>query len=130
MTSSNDQKVHVVTSVERRRYWSPYEKKSIVEETQEPGKSISYVARQHNLSPAQLFKWRRQYEDGALTGVGSEEKVVPESVYKQALDRMKRLERLLGQKTEEVEILKEAVRMSREKKQIWRNPYVGLGVIP
>ena len=59
MTSSNDQKVHVVTSVERRRYWSPYEKKSIVEETQEPGKSISYVARQHNLSPAQLFKWRR-----------------------------------------------------------------------
>ena len=102
MTSSNDQKVHVVTSVERRSYWSPYEKKSIVEETQESGKSISYVARQHNLSPAQLFKWRRQYEDGALTGVGSEEKVVPESVYKQALDRMKRLERLLGQKTEDI----------------------------
>lgn len=130
MTSSNDQTVHVVTSVERRRYWSPYEKKSIVEETQEPGKSISYVARQHNLCPAQLFKWRRQYEDGALTGVGSEEKVVPESVYKQAVERMKRLERLLGQKTEEVEILKEAVRLNREKKQIWRNPYIGLGVTP
>jgi transposase len=59
MTSSNDQKVHVVTSVECRRYWNPYEKKKIVEETQEPGKSISYVARQHNLCPAQLFKWRR-----------------------------------------------------------------------
>lgn len=130
MTSSNDQTVHVVTSVERRRYWSPYEKKSIVEETQQPGKSISYVARQHNLCPAQLFKWRRQYEDGALTGVGSEEKVVPESVYKQAVERMKRLERLLGQKTEEVEILKEAIRLSREKKQIWRNPYIGLGVTP
>ena len=53
-TSSTDQKVHVVTSVERRRYWSPFEKKSIVEETQVPGKSISYVARQHNISPCTL----------------------------------------------------------------------------
>jgi transposase len=130
MTSTNEAKVHVVTSVERRRYWSPFEKKSIVEETQEPGKSLSYVARQHNLSPSQIFRWRRQYEEGALTGVGSEEKVIPESVYKQAVDRMKRLERLLGQKTEEVEILKEAIRMNREKKQIWRNPYIGLGVTP
>lgn len=130
MTSTNEVKVHVVTSVERRRYWSPYEKKRIVEETQEPGKSLSYVARHHNLSPSQIFRWRRQYEEGALTGVGSEEKVIPESVYKQAVERMKRLERLLGQKTEEVEILKEAVRLSREKKQIWRNPYIGLGVTP
>jgi len=127
MTSSNDQKIHVVTSVERRRHWNSFEKKSIVEETQEPGKSISYVARQHNISPSLIFRWRRQYEEGALTGVGSEERVIPESIYKQAVERLKRLERLLGQKTEEVEILKEAVRMSREKKQIWRNPYVGLG---
>lgn len=126
-TSSTDQKVHVVTSVERRRYWSPFEKKSIVEETQVPGKSISYVARQHNISPSVIFRWRRQYEEGALTGVGSEERVVPESLYKQALERTKRLERLLGQKTEEVEILKEAVRMTHEKKQIWRNPYIGTG---
>ena len=124
MTSTNEAKVHVVTSVERRRYWSPFEKKRIVEETQEPGKSLSCVARHHNLSPSQIFRWRRQYEEGALTGV------IPESVYKQAVERMKRLERLLGQKTEEVEILKEAVRLSREKKQIWRNPYIGLGVTP
>ena len=48
MTSSKDQKVHVVTSVERRRYWSPFEKKTIVEETQEAGKSISYVANKEN----------------------------------------------------------------------------------
>ena len=130
MTSTNEAKVHVVTFVERRSYWSPYEKKRIVEETQEPGKSLSCVARHHNLSPSQIFRWRRQYEEGALTGVGSEEKVIPESVYKQAVERMKRLERLLGQKTEEVEILKEAVRLSREKKQIWRNPYIGLGVTP
>ena len=58
MTSTNEEKVHVVTSVERRRYWSPFEKKRIVEETQEPSKSLSYVARHHNLSPSQIFRRR------------------------------------------------------------------------
>jgi transposase len=128
MTSTKE--TQVIVSVERRRYWKAHEKKAIVEETQEIGKSISSVARHHNLSPSQIFKWRRQYEEGALTGVGSEERVVPESLYRQAVERIRSLERILGQKTEEVEILKEAVRLGREKKQIWRNPYIGTGVIP
>ena len=75
------------------------------------------------MSPSHLFLWRRKMEEGALIGVGSQERVVPESEYKQALERLKRLERLLGQKTEEVEILKEAVKLGREKKQIWRAPW-------
>ncbi len=37
-------------------------------------------------------------EDAALTAVGSEERVVPESELEAALERMKRLERLLGQR--------------------------------
>jgi transposase len=116
MTSANAQKIHVVTSVERRRHWNSFEKKSIVKETQEPGKSISYVACQHNISPSLIFRWRRQYEEGALTGVGSEERVIPEIVYKQALERLKRLERLLGQKTEEVEILQRSGSPESRKK--------------
>ena len=42
--------------------------------------------------------------------------MIPENVYKQAVERIKRLERLLGQKTEEVEILKAGACLSREKK--------------
>jgi len=61
-----------------------------------------------------------------LTGVSSEEKVVPESELKKAAERIKRLERLLGQKTEEVEVLKEAVRIGREKKLISRSPLRGI----
>jgi transposase len=61
-------------------------------------------------------------EEGALTGVGSEQKVVPESDLKKAMQRIKRLERLLGRKTEEVECLKEAVRIGREKKLISHSP--------
>jgi transposase len=127
MTSTKEKPVHVITSVERRRRWSAYDKKAIVEESYEAGKTVSSVARKYGLSPSQLFAWRRKMEEGALIGVGTEERVVPESSYKQALDRIKRLERLLGQKTEEVEILKEAVRIGREKKLIWRNPLLDQG---
>ena len=127
MTRSKEKAVHVITTVERRRKWSAYDKRAIVEESFEVGNSVSSVARKYDLSPSQLFAWRRKMEEGALVGVGTEERVVPESSYKQALERIKRLERMLGQKTEEVEILKEAVRIGREKKLIWRNPLLDQG---
>jgi transposase len=66
-------------------------------------------------------------EEGALVGVSCQENVIPETEYRQAIDRIKRLERLLGQKTEEVEILKEAIKIGREKKLIWRNPWPAAG---
>ena len=65
-------------------------------------------------------------EDGALTGVGSEERVVPESQIKELELRIRQLERVLGQKTLDIEILKEAVRIGREKKLISRQPLRGL----
>lgn len=127
MTSNKVEKIEIITSNDKRRRWSAYEKKAIVEETYELGKSVSYVARRYGISPSQLFFWRRKMEEGALVGVSSEEKVIPENEYKQALERIKRLERLLGQKTEEVEILKEAIKIGREKKLIWRNALPGQG---
>jgi transposase len=127
MTINKKETVHVITSVERRRRWSIYEKKAIVEETYEQGKSVSYVARKHGIAASQVFLWRRKMEEGALVGVSCQENVIPETEYRQAIDRIKRLERLLGQKTEEVEILKEAIKIGREKKLIWRNPWPAVG---
>lgn len=126
MTSNRPTKIEVITSVERRRRWAPAEKKAMVDETYTPGMSVSAVARKHGIPPSQLFYWRRRMEDGALEGVGSEERVVAESELKKALERIKRLERLLGQKTEEVECLKEAVRIGRKKKLISRQPLLGV----
>ncbi|GIL16326.1 MAG: transposase [Oligoflexia bacterium] len=120
------QRVEVITSVERRRRWAPAEKKSIVEETYEPGQTVSSVARKHGIAPSQLFAWKRQMEAGALTAVGSEERVVPESEVRKLEERIKRLERLLGRMTEENDVLKEAVRIGREKKLISRKPLVGV----
>lgn len=125
-TSSYQDAVHVVTSTETRRRWSPSEKRSIVQESSEPGQSVSAVARKYGIAPSQLFYWRRIMENGALTAVGANEDVVPASEAKQLKAQIRQLERLLGQKTVQIEILKEAVTLAREKKLISRAPLVGV----
>jgi transposase-like protein len=60
MTGNKIEKVLVITSEERRRRWSGYEKQQIVSEMFETGRSVSYVARQHNISSSQLLFWRHQ----------------------------------------------------------------------
>ena len=51
--------VEVITSIQRRRRWTALEKVRMVEETFEPGMTVSLVARQHGVAPNQLFTWRR-----------------------------------------------------------------------
>ena len=126
MTSTKD-KIEVITTVQRRRKWSAAEKKCIVQETYEVGKTVSSVARNHDIPPSQLFYWRKRMEDGALAGVGCEEEVVPVSQVKALEAKVRQLERIIGQKTVDIEILKEAVKIGREKKLISRQPLVGLG---
>lgn len=117
--------VEIITSVQRRRRWSAGEKKAIVEESEQPGMSISAVARKYGLHPNQLFKWRRLIHEGALSAVKAGEAVVPVSEAKELRLRVRELERLLGRKTMEVEILKDAIRIAREKKLISRVPLLG-----
>ncbi len=118
--------VEVISNTRQRRRWTPSEKKLMVEETYAPGVTVSLIARKHGIPASQLFTWRKQYEEGAMKGVETQERLVPESELKKVLERVRRLERLLGQKTEETEILKEAVRIGREKKLISRAPLRGL----
>ena len=47
------------SSGQRRRRWTASEKVRIVEETFEPGMTVSLVARRHGVAPNQLFTWRR-----------------------------------------------------------------------
>lgn len=114
--------VEVIMSVQRRRRWSLEEKRALVEEAEQPGSSVSSVARKHGVAPNQLFTWRRLWREGALTAVGANEAVVPASEVKELKVRVRELERLLGRKTLENEILKEAVKLAREKKLISRVP--------
>ena len=124
MTSThNKSTIEVVTvSEERRRRWSPAEKAELVRQTYEPGTSVSLVARQHGVAASQLFNWRKLEREGALTAVSAGESVVPASDLAAARAQIAQLQRLLGKKTMENEILKEAVEIAREKKWIARSP--------
>ena len=116
MTSS-DLKSEVLNGPERRRRRTPAEKLAIVAETQEPGVTVSLVARRHGIAPNQLFLWRRLASQGALTATGAEEPVVPASEYRSLQGQVRELQRLLGKKTMEAEILKEALEVSAGSKK-------------
>ena len=122
MCSATPTRVEVVTSVQRRRRWTPEQKLEIVKQTNEPGSSVSMVSRQFGISAAQLFQWRKAYLQGSLMAVGANESVVPASELQDAMRRIKQLEGALGRKTLENEILKEAVDFAKAKKWIVRSP--------
>ena len=61
-------------------------------------------------------------QEGGLSAISADEPVVGASEVKQLNHRIRELERLLGCKTLDVEILKEAVEISRSKKRILRSP--------
>ena len=125
MTITKEQ-VHVITSVERRRRWSLEEKHSIIQETYIPGMSLSFVARKYDINPSKLFTWRRLMEEAGLEGIRSEKGVASKSQAKQLEKRIHELERMLGRKTLENEILREAIKLGREKKLISRQPLPGV----
>jgi transposase len=121
MTNPAD-RVEIITSVQRRRCWTASEKVRIVEETFEPGMTVSLVARRHGVAPNQLFTWRRLVAQGALTAAGSGEEVVPASDYRALQSQVRELQRLLGKKTLEAEILKEAFEHATGSKKRLRLP--------
>ena len=78
----------------------------------QPGMSVSYVARRAGVAPSLLFNWRRRMLEeleGGLQAVQADEDVVGTSRVRELERRVRELERLLGRKTMEAEILKEAL---------------------
>uniref|UniRef100_UPI0006832101 transposase n=1 Tax=Shigella flexneri TaxID=623 RepID=UPI0006832101 len=105
-----------VLGPEKRRRRTTQEKIAIVQQSFEPGMTVSLVARQHGVAASQLFLWRKQY--GSLAAGAAGEQVVPASELAAAMKQIKELQRLLGKKTMENELLKEAVEYGRAKKWI------------
>ena len=59
-----------VLGVERRRRWSLQDKLRIVEETMQPGVTVTEVARRHGVAPSVVFTWRRLAREGRLGDAG------------------------------------------------------------
>ncbi len=106
-----------VLGPEKRRRRTTQEKIAIVQQSFEPGMTVSLVARQHGVAASQLFLWRKQYQEGSLTAVAAGEQVVPASELAAAMKQIKELQRLLGKKTMEnelgVSLVSRCLRVSR-----------------
>ncbi len=114
--------VEIITDGGRRRRWSVAEKLRIVEESFDPGETISSVARRNGVAPNLLYRWRKLMSEGGATAVSRDETVVGNSDVKKLEKRVRELERLLGKKTMEAEILREGLELADQKKRHLRLP--------
>jgi len=119
--------VEIITDGGRRRRWSAAEKLRIVEETLEDHASISIVARRNGVAPNLLYRWRRLMLEGGSVAVTEDDDVTSNRVVREMESRIRELERQLGRKTMEAEILREALDKSRVKKPtlLVRSPLKG-----
>ena len=69
--------VHVISGVERRRRWSPEQKRAVVAAAFAPGAVVSQVARQADLCPGQIYRWRQDLA-AALPGFAQVVVTAPE----------------------------------------------------
>lgn len=108
--------IEIITDGGRRRRWSAAEKLRIVEETLYDGESISAIARRNGVAPNLLYRWRKLMLEGGSIAVTGDDSVTSNKTVREMEARIRELERQLGRKTLEVEILKEALDKSRSKK--------------
>ena len=106
----------IITDGGRRRHWSTAEKLRIVEETLDERESVSLVARRNGVAPNLLYRWRRLMLEGGSVAVAGDDEVTSNRQVREMENRIRELERQLGRKTMEVELLKEALDRARPKK--------------
>ena len=109
--------VEIITDGGRRRRWSAAEKLRIVEETLQGHASISTVARRNGVAPNLLYRWRKLMLEGGSIAVSGDDSVTSDRTVREMEARIRELERQLGRKTLEVEILREALDKARSKKK-------------
>lgn len=91
-----------------RRIFSAEFKRSTAQRILSGEKTLAEVSREFDILPAVIRDWMRRAEAGATTAIQANEDVVPASALREAQGRIRDLERALGRKTMEVEILRAA----------------------
>jgi transposase len=98
----------------RRRRFTTEEKRRFLKEASGPGESMSSVGRRHGLSVSLLFRWRRQLE--GAHGPTARSRAADASLRAEVRElrgQVRELERLLGKKTLELEMLREDYERAR-----------------
>lgn len=115
MSEVNNKESLIIERNSRYKRFSVEQKCQFIAEASIVGNTMSLVSRKYGIASSCLYEWRRQMEEGALVGLKTGEVVVPLSEHKALKVKLCKLERMLGRKTIEVEIFKEAVELGREK---------------
>jgi transposase len=82
--------MEIITGTERRRRWRDEDKVRIVAEAEAPDSVFALVARRHEISRGQLWKWRGQVRRGELVPVRVEPEFIPVRVMASAALSMPR----------------------------------------
>ena len=91
-----------------RRVFSAEFKRATVQRVLTGEKTVAELSRELDIVPSVIRTWARRSEAGAATAVAANEDVVPASQLREAYSRIRELERLLGRKQMEIEILEAA----------------------
>ena len=103
--SNNAERIEVFAGIQRRRRYSAAQKMAVVQEAAQPGMTISYVARRHGISPSLIFSWRRRMSAGGKEAIRADDEVVARAEVLALHKQIRELQRVLGKKTLENEIL-------------------------
>ncbi len=69
--------MEMISGVERHRRWRLEDKLRIVAEAEAPGAVFALVARRHEVSRGQLWKWRTQVRSGELAAAQPVPEFIP-----------------------------------------------------
>ena len=124
------ERVEIITGVQRRRRFTAQEKSDFVALCEQPGMSVSLVSRRYGISASLLFRWKKLMKDGGMSAIEAGDQVVSTAELKALNKKVRELERMLGRKTMEAEILREALEVAQEKKFVSRMPLLPSDDIP
>ena len=101
----------VITETKKRR-----QRRAFSDEFKAEAVKLVLEGGKHGLAASQLFRWRQHRDAGSLTGLKVGAPVVAESELQALKAQVRQLQRILGKKTQEAEILRDAIELAREKK--------------
>src|SRR5262252_4693075 len=105
-----------------RRVFSTEFKRTTVQRILTGEKTLAELSRELDISPGVIRNWKRFAEAGATTAVQASEDVVPASQLREAYAKIRELERALGRKTMEVEILRAAQEVVKKRRRCAESP--------
>src|SRR5215831_15744637 len=105
-----------------RRVFSTEFKRQAVQRILSGEKTVAELSRELDIYPSVLRTWKRFAEAGATTAVQASEDVVPISQLREAYAKIRELERALGRKTMEVEILRAAQEIGEKRHHCAESP--------